>query len=84
MVSIWHFEKTKERICNTYSVQPKEMPFISKLKKIIKIYKEFCKVETRELQKEKGKTRGKLEEAQQDFQTFVHDPNKQMCLGALR
>jgi hypothetical protein len=25
-----------------------------------------------------------LEEAQQDFQTFVHDPNKQMCLGALR
>jgi hypothetical protein len=40
MVSIWHFEKIKERICNTYSVQPKEMPFIFKLKKIIK---EFCK-----------------------------------------
>jgi len=65
MVSIWHFEKTKERICNTYSVQPKKTPFISKLKKMIKIQKEFvCKVKTRELQKEKGKIKGKLEEAQ--------------------
>jgi hypothetical protein len=33
--------------------KPKEMPFISKLKKIIKIYKEFRRVKTRELQKEK-------------------------------
>jgi hypothetical protein len=48
MVRIWHFEKTKERICNTYSVQPKETPFISKLEKIIKIYKKFCKVKSRE------------------------------------
>jgi len=52
---------------------------------MIKIQKEFvCKVKTRELQKEKGKIKGKLEEAQWDFQTFIHDPNKQMCLRALR
>ncbi len=72
-MNIGYFEEAKEKIHQMWHVRPKETTFFPKLRKEIKLYKEFCEFKTIELHTKIFNLRSSLELVQMDLQEAMQD-----------
>ncbi len=79
-----YFDEVNDSICMMQKSVPQGAPFFSKLKQIIKYYKEHYKCRTFNFQCSKESLRHKFEKVQGKFQGALHDPLLQSKVGKLR
>ncbi len=71
-----HFEEAKEQIQQIWSFQPKVATFITKMYKVIKFYKGFCKEKAIEFWREEVVLIQKLEIEKLNLQKLVQNKLK--------
>lgn len=72
-MNIRYFEEAKEKIHQIWHVRSKETTFFPKLRKDIKLCKEFCELKTIELHTKNSNLRSGLELVQVDLQEVMQD-----------
>jgi hypothetical protein len=71
-----HFEETKEQIQQIWQFQPKGATFVTKMHKVIRLYKGFCKDKAIQFWKEEVVLKHKLEITKLDLQKLVQNKLK--------